>query len=389
MPLKLIIINLFFIFSVFYFGCFTKKTQNQKSISKPSQAQSDFLNNSKKNDLLCYYKHFSGKTDNGDFIKINLNVIDFEINGNYFYTESDENFIFSGTLKNDSSFEITSTNLDYTPVEIIKGKIINDSTLNLEIKNIIRDEKSDVLAFEDYKQSLKITKANRKTIYNPFENDTNIYCSIQLNYLQPIDKKHIITSDIIEQSYFNEKSYSTSVYTKLDTVINDILADYQQLKKDEDFNAELSWMYTWEIISDMEIVFNDYNLLCYSIDKYEFTGGAHGTSLIIFNNIEIENQKVIELKDIFIENYEDKLLEIILQKLVKNFELNSTEKLNEYLFDYKEVEITPNFYLDHSGIGFVYNQYEIAPYALGQIYVFIPYSEISGLLQDSFVLSKK
>ena len=50
--------------------------------------------------------------------------------------------------------------------------------------------------------------------------------------------------------------------------------------------------------------------------------------------------------------------------------------------------MTDNFALTKDGLKFVYNPYEIAPYAMGQQEIVIPYSELKSLLKPNALLTK-
>ena len=48
------------------------------------------------------------------------------------------------------------------------------------------------------------------------------------------------------------------------------------------------------------------------------------------------------------------------------------------------IEMNDNFYLMPNGIGFYYNPYEVAAYAVGTTDLFIPFSEIQAFLQPEY-----
>jgi hypothetical protein len=50
-----------------------------------------------------------------------------------------------------------------------------------------------------------------------------------------------------------------------------------------------------------------------------------------------------------------------------------------YYFD-NSVEVPANFFLGPEGVGFHWDPYEIAPYAVGPVEVVVPYNQLQGLL---------
>ena len=60
--------------------------------------------------------------------------------------------------------------------------------------------------------------------------------------------------------------------------------------------------------------------------------------------------------------------------------LPTSQSLKDAGFFTDPVKPTDNFYITGEGIGFFYNQYDIAPYASGSIDVFIPFRELKDVL---------
>ena len=58
--------------------------------------------------------------------------------------------------------------------------------------------------------------------------------------------------------------------------------------------------------------------------------------------------------------------------------------LSNKLFE-NSVESTSNFCITPKGILFLYNPYEIAAYAYGEIELFIPFSEIKSVVNPKFL----
>jgi len=378
---------LFFLLA--FSGCFFKNhnlLKNTRKAAENNVVENNYSRIYNCSNPYCFYKHFTGKLKSGKSINLNLERFENKISGNYFYQNSDENYTFEGDIDISNKFVINTYNSIGISTETISGTILNDSTLKLIIKIQKTESKEEVILNEDYTESLEFYRFKKERTIYLIENDSSMFCSIDFNYLQPAENYLIETKTIIDKSFFGDKLLNHNSSNKLDTLISEIVNDYKKLNTGKNFDTELSPLYTWNYMSDMKIIYNNNNILSYAIYNYEFTGGAHGSSLTILKNIDIKTQNEILLEDIFIENYENKLLEKILQSLVMKFNVNTFVDLNEYLFDYESVTITNNFYLDSSGICFVYNQYEIAPYSSGQIYAYIDYSDISDILKNNFAL---
>ena len=66
--------------------------------------------------------------------------------------------------------------------------------------------------------------------------------------------------------------------------------------------------------------------------------------------------------------------------------LKPDEPLDEMLL-VEQMTLTRNVYLTPGGVVFIYLPYEIASYAQGEIRLFIPYSELRGLLREGLPLA--
>ena len=120
-----------------------------------------------------------------------------------------------------------------------------------------------------------------------------------------------------------------------------------------------------------------------TVDYYE--GGAHGINQLLTMNFETETGQKLELKDIFTDGYEKQLTTILCNALQQKTGAKSLAELKNkgYLLS-MEMFPSENFILDEETITFVYNPYEIAPYAMGTTELTIPYNDIQHLLKNSF-----
>ena len=145
-------------------------------------------------------------------------------------------------------------------------------------------------------------------------------------------------------------------------------------------------MLNWESLRFMHIIYNSNHLLTFGILQYAFTGGAHGLETTDFYVINLKTGRQLLLSDLFKEGAE-KQLEISLTESMKRvYCKNPGEKLTDAGFFTDEVKPTANFFITSKGIGFHYNQYEIAPYAFGAIVTFLDFSEIRDLLRTGIEL---
>ena len=113
-----------------------------------------------------------------------------------------------------------------------------------------------------------------------------------------------------------------------------------------------------------------------------FMGGNHPISMEYFYVYNRADFKRITLNDLFKKGYDQKLLNIAEEIFRKQEQLKPADKLSEeagYFFDNQRFILNDNFVLTQKGIKFLFNVYEIKPYAAGITELEIPYEKLKGI----------
>ncbi len=120
-----------------------------------------------------------------------------------------------------------------------------------------------------------------------------------------------------------------------------------------------------------------------TIDYYE--GGAHGINQQITMNFEAKTGRHLTLADIFASGYEQPLKNVLLKALKNKTGCSTLNALHDkgYLYS-MDMFPSENFILSEETITFIYNPYEIAPYAMGSTELIIPFSDVENILKNSF-----
>lgn len=162
------------------------------------------------------------------------------------------------------------------------------------------------------------------------------------------------------------------------------LAEYNKFKK-----AHPDWKGKFELNSNADVVRQDSDLVTIELKGYQFTGGAHGSSLTRYINWTVSGQKKLELADLINTGAETQLSEVAEKIFRKQEKLSDTASLSrDYFFKGGKFSLNRNFLITPLGLKFLYNQYEIKPYAAGQTVIDIPYTSISKLLKPGTVLAR-
>ena len=121
-----------------------------------------------------------------------------------------------------------------------------------------------------------------------------------------------------------------------------------------------------------------YNANCYLSsfnDRYQYTGGAHGSTIRASDTFSLETGRLLPLSHYFRSgsNYRGFLLGQILMQADENMQQQPI-----YFEDYRNLIVQhfnpASYYLSNDGLVIYYQQYEIAPYATGIVEFTIPFS---------------
>ncbi len=240
-------------------------------------------------------------------------------------------------------------------VETWKGKFTSDSTLELFVSIPIRDT---VYKFvEDYSQSLplQVSRFDTTLYYDTTRKELFIY------------KSNSLYSDRLSFSFLNDPKQLRKIYDTIYPYFVKYFPSYNP--NSEDYFYPLFWNRL------MTVEYNEHNLLVISDNYYEFFGGAHGLNWIKYYNIDVNQNRLLTITDIFKDT--TSLPDMIYKKL-------SSKNIVLFVTKYS-THISKNFYIRGSQITFVYNPYEVAPYTAGIVEVSFKFKEIKPYLRQQFL----
>ena len=162
------------------------------------------------------------------------------------------------------------------------------------------------------------------------------------------------------------------------------LTTYENFKKR---NKRSSVFFT--LNSNAQVLRQDSNLTTLETNSYTFQGGAHGGSYVFFINWDTKADKNLALDDILIDSYKTNLTQVADTIFRQQEKLSDTSSLSkDYFFKGDKFKLNRNFLITPLGLRFVYNIYEIKPYAAGRTEVLIPYDKIKPLLKPNTVITQ-
>ncbi len=122
-------------------------------------------------------------------------------------------------------------------------------------------------------------------------------------------------------------------------------------------------------------------LLSYRTYKNEYSGGPHGMYTTEFTNLNLSSLQPILLDELFVEDYQETLTELLWYQLALDNGVETRDELEEMGYATTgELAPTENFYISEDGITFYYNVYEIAPYSMGPTQITLSYNMLEYIL---------
>jgi hypothetical protein len=188
-----------------------------------------------------------------------------------------------------------------------------------------------------------------------------------------------VTNKLTSLFYMDGKPDST-----IDLMSKKFLKAYDTFRK-ENPKSDLYF----ELNSYAKVLVQDSSLVTLEVGGYTYQGGAHGAAGTVFINWDTKANKSISLNTIFNTGYQSKLTSVAETIFRKDEKLSDTSSLaHDYFFKDNKFALNDNFTITPLGIRFLYNEYEIKPYAAGTTNLFIPYSQIKLLLRPNTVVTK-
>jgi len=158
----------------------------------------------------------------------------------------------------------------------------------------------------------------------------------------------------------------------------------------DDFIKKDEYPRAWHTELNAKVIQNTTDYLALSLDVSNYTGGAHGNYATLFFNYDAAKKDTIGLERIIPSSKQGELTNIAERIFRKQEGIDSGQALDEsYFFEDNLFHLNTNFTLSQKGLLFLYNVYEIKPYAAGTTELLIPYEQIDSLMTDQSKLIRK
>lgn len=318
---------------------------------------------------------------NNSPVKMELISQDSLIHGSYVDVNDGISKQVNGKIYQNGELELNETDNFGDITAIFSGKFSSATHLSGLWGKINSKNK---LAFELKLNSTKklefsiehLTNKNCSTIQNIPEGDEmmpwDTMCTTLKIDLLKLKVQNELISEKINQAL--EKEYCKFAVGEVrPKTIKEFIQSVNNVEQDYGFEQEI-----WGRIESFS-----HQTICISISSYYYGfGAAHPYSFGNFYNYNCNTGKLVTLEELFIPNFKNKLNSIA-EKLF--IEANGDEL---WWFEKGKFELNRDFAIMPTGLLFVFDAYEIGPYAAGAPEVFIPYSKIIHLIKDKSLLNK-
>lgn len=182
---------------------------------------------------------------------------------------------------------------------------------------------------------------------------------------------------------FDDSSSNKNIDGILEKNENAFFKDYIESNSDmqtEDMGATLNY----DVSTNLLISFQSSKILSLALDTYAYTGGAHGNYGTVYTSYDITQNKKLGLSDILNAAGIAKLQALLERNFRKQNDLQPTDALTTAGLFENEIKPNDNFYVTGKGINFAYTPYEIGPFAMGEVEIFISFKDLENYLQPGF-----
>jgi|GEM_PF-690053 len=142
---------------------------------------------------------------------------------------------------------------------------------------------------------------------------------------------------------------------------------------------------SYEDQTNTYVLYRQTNLLSLEFFHYNYSGGAHGIYGSTGASYDLRTGRRLRYADIFRPEAAQQLPALLGQAVRPLVGLAASDPLDKQLF-VKQMPVTHNVFLTTGGAVFIYQPYEIAAYAQGEVRVFLPLAKIQSLLRDDLPL---
>jgi hypothetical protein len=244
---------------------------------------------------------------------------------------------------------------------------------------------------KDGLKNLQIVTREKMILLYP-DSSLSPQLEMHIDFLETSDENKL--NKILQAQFYEDldsQSYVNKVFNELENEYGELRLGENEFPQNDRPPASFNWDYdetvSASLINGRESageksgVVTEGEFLVVSRNKEYFLGGAHGNREKQYLVIDTGSWKVLSLSSLIRDTAFPDVQRLVIAKLALRSELEPGLPLSEGGYFTDAPELTENFFLTDKGLGFYWNQYEIAPYSFGPITVIIPWKELTGFIK--------
>jgi hypothetical protein len=222
---------------------------------------------------------------------------------------------------------------------------------------------------------------NDSLIIDKKKGEENPKAMISYTMWEPIGEDPAITKIFIQELFAD--SAAATAEAAYNNIKNNWFSGFKDQFTDDTTEYGMSYFHDQE--GYLSLLHHDARYVSFASNFYEFTGGAHGNYGSGLFTYDRTNKKRLTFNDYLKTGNADQLEAILLKKFRVQNNLDPSIPLSDVLLvELEDFEATTNVAIVGKGLLFLYNPYEIASYAQGQIEIWVPFSDLKGMLKPPF-----
>ncbi len=212
--------------------------------------------------------------------------------------------------------------------------------------------------------------------------------TIEYKFRLPVfldDNQKLLNRYVLESvaKYFEIENLKTKDEVLNLEILKSFIVNHTEQLEQDNYETDVEHL---EMFKRLEIdsIYTIKDLVVIEEKQESYTGGAHGsysTNYLVFN---VKNKKPLKASDIFdINQLTDIAYDYFLTErgfTKKQFEIEK----EVYSFKDNKFHLNDNFSIDSKNVTFLFNPYEIASYAEGQIIVEIPLFKLESTIRKEY-----
>jgi hypothetical protein len=339
-----------------------------------------------------WYKCLEGKI--GDY-EATFHLVRYGTNmsGYYYYNKYKQPIQIGGTVKDDSMFI-------YSYISVIDenftGKFVNGlftGRYKKENQNYINpDDKNKTISlrFELRENLIKSAYYNFLFVNVTEKLLNNVEASPSATYFEGFvfpsssnpDHKKISEFILSEKNYpsVNTNDLENQMLSNGRKFFNDYINEHRDSPSAE--ILEYPSAYSREESDLLTVVYWDKNIFTFGRFSYGYYGGAHGNYATQYGVFDLAKGTKLTQSDVLNRSGRNKLPSLIEKYFRIQYGLKDNQSLTDAGLFENKIPATDNFLLTPGCIGFSYTPYEIGPYSMGEVLVYLPLYEIENYLTE-------